>query len=149
MVEVASEEQLTQVILPALLARAEDPVPNVKFNVCKVLEVRRFHLSQTFMKPGLLFVSYNLSRCVVSVSGQQLAETSRGIQCAGWLLACRSLSQRILSFQRPVFCVQKLAPKFDGPVVTNQVLPVLSMLSEDSDTDVQFFATQAMTCFTP
>lgn len=40
MVEVASEEQLTQVILPALLARAEDPVPNVKFNVCKVLEVR-------------------------------------------------------------------------------------------------------------
>lgn len=39
MVEVASEEQLTQVILPALLARAEDPVPNVKFNVCKVLEV--------------------------------------------------------------------------------------------------------------
>lgn len=45
LVEVASEDQLTQVILPALLARAEDPVPNVKFNVCKVLEVRPMHLS--------------------------------------------------------------------------------------------------------
>lgn len=45
--------------------------------------------------------------------------------------------------------MQKLAPKLDGPVVTNQVLPVLTMLSEDSDADVQFFATRAMTCFTP
>jgi hypothetical protein len=33
--------------------------------------------------------------------------------------------------------------------VKSQVLPVLTMLSEDSDADVQFFAIQAMSGFTP
>ena len=45
--------------------------------------------------------------------------------------------------------VQALGPNLDGSVVTNQVLPVLTMLSEDSDADVQFFAIQAMAGFTP
>jgi hypothetical protein len=39
LVDVVPEEQLTQVLLPALLRKAEDPVPNVKFNVSKVLQV--------------------------------------------------------------------------------------------------------------
>lgn len=39
LVDVVAEDQLTQVLLPALLKKAEDPVPNVKFNVSKVLQV--------------------------------------------------------------------------------------------------------------
>jgi hypothetical protein len=39
LVDVVPEDQLTQVLLPALLKKAEDPVPNVKFNVSKVLQV--------------------------------------------------------------------------------------------------------------
>lgn len=39
LVDVVAEDQLTQVLLPALLQKAEDPVPNVKFNVSKVLQV--------------------------------------------------------------------------------------------------------------
>jgi hypothetical protein len=39
LVDVVPEDQLTQVLLPALLKKAEDPVPNVRFNVSKVLQV--------------------------------------------------------------------------------------------------------------
>jgi hypothetical protein len=46
--------------------------------------------------------------------------------------------------------VQQLAETltpFDG-VVTNNVLPVLKLLTEDSDHDVRFFASQALQHFT-
>lgn len=36
--KVISVEALTQSVLPKLLQKAEDGVPNVKFNVCKALE---------------------------------------------------------------------------------------------------------------
>ena len=56
LVDVVAEDQLTQVLLPALLQKAEDPVPNVKFNVSKVLQV-----SAPLMPPRVCRLSMHLS----------------------------------------------------------------------------------------
>lgn len=76
--------------------------------------------------------------------------------CCFPLIQCKGLAGRfcnttycIRGVHRGLNALQALGPNLDGSVVTNQVLPVLTMLSEDSDADVQFFAIQAMAGFTP
>ena len=72
-------------------------------------------------------------------------------RCCKWVF-CSWQNAGSVGSQRMVtskHAVQALGPNLDGSVVTNQVLPVLTMLSEDSDADVQFFAIQAMAGFTP
>lgn len=59
------------------------------------------------------------------------------------LLCCPAHQQSSWSWG----AVQELAPALDGTVVAKQVLPVLEMLREDSDYDVQFFAQRALALY--
>lgn len=117
-------------VLPPLLKAADDRVPNVKFNLCKVLQVR--------------------ARARVGKCDRRATES---VTACGAADRPRHVSVRAPRSGRSVTgqCgVQDLAPALANfkAAVTGQVTPILKMLQEDVDTDVRYYADEARQHYT-